>query len=444
MPYLLVGKCVHKKNPDGSAGDVAPGGCHETVDEAKAHLRALHANVSDAQKGGFTVKEVRGVYYWTGHPSTNARDRDGEIVSAKALRADVDDASPRHDPAPLRYGHLGVRIGGEPDWRGVVKGVLVEAGKFDDTPLAKAVARYIMAHPDGFDGSGWGMSIGFRGVPDAEGVFHEVRIHERSVLPLSRAANPYTSFAAGGTTMRDLDKAALSELNKILDGGDDDAVQALKAQIAAWEQAKALDESDVQRKDAAPDATDQDAEDKAEVKGEVQAEVKSEPTPPANAEKKAKPPKKEDMEEEMSEDGEDDEEEEVKPKRKPKAKAAKVVAEDLSEDVIKGVAAFIDEKITALLSLQQKANEDQVKAINAQFEALADVTQQIMEQVEALDRRDKGLTAVNEMQRGVLEKLKSYSASLSDLTVLDASDPLAAKKPASVSSDNPMGLTPRR
>jgi hypothetical protein len=44
MPYHLVGNCVHKKGSD----TPIPGGCHKTHEEAIAHLRALMANVSDA------------------------------------------------------------------------------------------------------------------------------------------------------------------------------------------------------------------------------------------------------------------------------------------------------------------------------------------------------------------------------------------------------------
>lgn len=42
MPYLLDGKCVYKKNADGSKGESR--GCSETVELAKAHLRALYAH----------------------------------------------------------------------------------------------------------------------------------------------------------------------------------------------------------------------------------------------------------------------------------------------------------------------------------------------------------------------------------------------------------------
>src|SRR5689334_12635781 len=48
MPYVLVKNCVHKQNSDGSAGDVVPGSCHKTEEEAKNHMSALYANVKNS------------------------------------------------------------------------------------------------------------------------------------------------------------------------------------------------------------------------------------------------------------------------------------------------------------------------------------------------------------------------------------------------------------
>jgi hypothetical protein len=44
---MLNGNCVHKKNSDGTVGAVVK--CHGTRAEAVAHLRALYANVPEAQ-----------------------------------------------------------------------------------------------------------------------------------------------------------------------------------------------------------------------------------------------------------------------------------------------------------------------------------------------------------------------------------------------------------
>lgn len=45
MPWMLKGNCVHKKNADGSAGELLK--CHESHEKAVAHMRALYANVHE-------------------------------------------------------------------------------------------------------------------------------------------------------------------------------------------------------------------------------------------------------------------------------------------------------------------------------------------------------------------------------------------------------------
>ena len=53
MPWQVYGKCVHKKNPDGSRGELVK--CHETSAKAAAHARALYANVEEKM----ATKKVR-------------------------------------------------------------------------------------------------------------------------------------------------------------------------------------------------------------------------------------------------------------------------------------------------------------------------------------------------------------------------------------------------
>lgn len=50
MPYLRDGKCVYKKNEDGSRGELVK--CHDSEDAAQEHLAALVANVEDAKSAG--------------------------------------------------------------------------------------------------------------------------------------------------------------------------------------------------------------------------------------------------------------------------------------------------------------------------------------------------------------------------------------------------------
>jgi len=48
MPYVREGNCVYHQDEDGSRGELIK--CHDTVEEAQAHLEALYANVEDARK----------------------------------------------------------------------------------------------------------------------------------------------------------------------------------------------------------------------------------------------------------------------------------------------------------------------------------------------------------------------------------------------------------
>jgi hypothetical protein len=48
MPYMRVGKCVYKQNPDGSRGSKK--GCSATPEMAKQYLRALYVHSPDSGK----------------------------------------------------------------------------------------------------------------------------------------------------------------------------------------------------------------------------------------------------------------------------------------------------------------------------------------------------------------------------------------------------------
>lgn len=239
--------------------------------------------------------------------------------------------------------------------------------------------------------------------------------------------------------MKEMDKAALSEIEKILNGGDPTTLEALKAMLSAAEQAKALDEAGVQRKDAAPDSPAAE-----EVKAQAEPEaVKTESPVEAEAEKKAKPKfppqAPPDEEPDVTEDeavAEDD-----PPKRKPKkvakAKSDPVVtpAPVVDEETIKGIAQYVDTRVSSLLDGIEKSNEEQTKAINDALESLTTFVTAIADQLETLDRRDKGLSAVNETQNRVFQALMNNSASRSETTVIEKSDPLATTKPAPAPND---------
>lgn len=201
--------------------------------------------IADEKKSLSIVKQANGIYRWTSTSTNNIKDRDGETVSLKALQADVARTKMFGDEdGRLYFYHIQYPIGGAPDFRTLIDGMLVETGEFYDHPVAKAVAEYCIEHPEGIDASGWGTSVGFMGVPDYDGVYHSVLIRERSVLPMSKAANAYTSFGVKN-------KMALTpDQQKALDTvlGDPALVGVVKTALSAQEQSKMADEKGLMRK----------------------------------------------------------------------------------------------------------------------------------------------------------------------------------------------------
>lgn len=328
---------------------------------------------------GLKVKEVGGVYYWIGTPTNNIVDREAETISLKALEEEV---SRTDDAGELWYSHLPIRLGGAPDYRAIVDGFLFEMGRFDDTPLAQGVAKWIMDNPDSTDGSGWGMSHGFRGKPDKDGVYHAIKIHERSMLPLSRAANPYTKFSTEGLTMQEQTKKALDDLVKMLNG-DPEALLALKGIVDTADKSKALDDEGVVRKAVSP-KEDEEC----------------------------------DPEEEMDEEGK-----EGKKKPAEKSVSAEVVAEP-SDEVLEGIVAFVRDEI-------KSSEGGMIKALTDLSTAL----ESIMDRLEAVERAEATVKQLTETPRSVAERMKALSAARSPETVVKADDPIKDKRPQSQSND---------
>ena len=139
----------------------------------------------------FTVYKTAKGYRWMAISSTAYRDRDGEIVSTKALCDAVEKTARRGNFGPLRFWHEpGLDIG-TTDYQAVSDDgkYLVESGLLN-APVAANIIQATKARD-------YQMSIGFNHAPsepDTNGVFHRINIFERSIVPAGRAANPMTSF----------------------------------------------------------------------------------------------------------------------------------------------------------------------------------------------------------------------------------------------------------
>lgn len=167
-------------------------------------------------------KDARGVDRWVAISSTAYRDRDGEIVSCKALSQAVARGDTAGERGPLRFWHVpGVELG-DCDFQAVAQDgrVLIESGTFRRSEFAEALK-----------GQDYQMSIGFVHPveqPDAEGVYHDIAIFERSIVPPGRAANPFTSITTKERRMLTAEKDEL--LAQLLGGRESDAYKAATAQ----------------------------------------------------------------------------------------------------------------------------------------------------------------------------------------------------------------------
>lgn len=174
------------------------------------------------EPSSFTVfKDAHGAYRWLALSSNAYQDRDGEIVSTKALEADVARADADKSYGPLRWWHVGQPDPfnavapwgpgadlGMCDFNAMSGRVLIESGTFATPQIGMKVA----AHADKL-----GVSIGFihpLGQPDASGVFSDIRRFERSLAPRERVSNPFTTLTVS-KELRPMDQSKMLELKAL-------------------------------------------------------------------------------------------------------------------------------------------------------------------------------------------------------------------------------------
>lgn len=154
-------------------------------------------------------KDARGQHRWVAVSSTAYRDRDGEIVSTKALADDCARADQSGQYGPLRWWHMPGMDLGDCDFNAMSGRVLIESGTFRSPEIAQKVARAADQH-------GLEISLGFfhpPSEPDAGGVFHTIKRFERSLTPRGKASNLFTSFTVKETqTMLDIKQRTLKEI----------------------------------------------------------------------------------------------------------------------------------------------------------------------------------------------------------------------------------------
>jgi hypothetical protein len=186
--------------------DLRPG-VEKLVEQARARLSQGEPQTAIKSSPFVVFKDANGAMRWITYSSTPYQDVEQEIVSQRALETAVNWADVEGHYGPLRIWHTGLIEHKALDWTTAKAGpgwdigdtdfmamhgrVLVESGTFRSPELADVFARN--AHK-------LKVSIGFTHPPDepVDGVFSNIRIFERSVVPAGAAANQFTGFIVTG------------------------------------------------------------------------------------------------------------------------------------------------------------------------------------------------------------------------------------------------------
>lgn len=201
---------------------------------------------SDPQPSTLTVFKdaATGRLRWLAVSSTAFKDRDGQIVSTKALEQDVARTDAGADLGPLRFWHVpGLDIG-TTDYSAMSGRTLIESGTFIDERLGQAVKD---------SPKSWGISLGFlhpHSEPDSTGTFNIIQRFERSLVPAGRASNLFTRLVIKEVQMLTPEKVA--EFKDLVQN-DPDILQMLLGQVQQAEKTeKTADAAGVTSKDTNP------------------------------------------------------------------------------------------------------------------------------------------------------------------------------------------------
>lgn len=261
MPYMRVGNCVYKKNPDGSRGEKR--GCSDSAEMAEAHMRALYAHESskealeELERGLVVEKEEyrdsqflttkeQGKYRWTLITGSAFEDRDGEIISEKAFQEDCDVMELTGDYGELLWWHCDGEVHperGEKEAR-----PYIPLGKCDTSLVYEKLNIESGTYYDDAVGAAFAANAGKLGASKAfyhkagepvDGVFSYIRTKERSLLPRTKEANLLTRLFGGNKEKEMADnKQRVAQLIETL--GEEDAKKVLEQAKAMSEQAEAF------------------------------------------------------------------------------------------------------------------------------------------------------------------------------------------------------------
>jgi len=167
------------------------------------------------------IKQKDGRSRWVMFSSTSYQDRDGEIVSQKAVADDVARLDALGDYGPLDWWHIDGLNLGQCDYNAMDGRVLIESGTF----VNEAVGEAVKNAADSLGGS-----IAFYH-PESEprdGVYTNIRRFARALLPKDKASNLFTSLTVKEPDM-EITKEKFDKLIELL-GADEAQAQISKSE----------------------------------------------------------------------------------------------------------------------------------------------------------------------------------------------------------------------
>lgn len=222
----------------------------QNTQTARALVRAQRRNTQKAKTRRATkeaapmltvLKQANGTHRWVSVSSTAFQDRDGQIVSRKALQDDCDRADATGKYGTLNWWHTPIVLG-DCDFNMMLGRSLIESGTFRNGAIAHVMTK---------QAGTLRKSIGFRhplSQPE-NGVFTYIKRFERSILPAGTESNLFTTLTVKDGTMATT-KEKVDALRDLL--GDDELLTNLLGTAALTE--KQADDAGIQFKAAADDA----------------------------------------------------------------------------------------------------------------------------------------------------------------------------------------------
>ena len=173
------------------------GEAKKTVDEDGLFVRLferLKEKFAPQPDSAFTVqKDLNGQWRWVAAFTNNFKDRDGEIISEKALDGYLARVNMGLVPMPeLWLGHVKEAKHGEADMVFGAGNFVVAVGHFDDNDMGRDALKYYQKHASktplshGFTFPDWGLKQGIYGVANP----FEITTLPPPLIP----SNPFTDF----------------------------------------------------------------------------------------------------------------------------------------------------------------------------------------------------------------------------------------------------------